>query len=56
LLQEVARRLKTCTRETDLVARLGGDEFAVLQSEVTEAANVGELASGFRPNWADRIS
>jgi len=31
LLSTVARRLKACTRGTDLVARLGGDEFAIIQ-------------------------
>lgn len=30
VLQEVAHRLRDCTREHDLVARLGGDEFVVV--------------------------
>ncbi|HEU5274996.1 MAG TPA: EAL domain-containing protein [Xanthobacteraceae bacterium] len=32
LLKELARRLKSALRETDVLARLGGDEFAILQS------------------------
>ncbi len=30
VLQEVASRLRECTREQDIVARLGGDEFVVV--------------------------
>jgi diguanylate cyclase (GGDEF)-like protein/PAS domain S-box-containing protein len=45
LLQQVTERLKSCTRASDLVARLGGDEFAILQGEVKEPANAGELAA-----------
>ena len=30
VLQEVAKRLRECTREEDLVGRLGGDEFVIM--------------------------
>src|SRR5690606_27998286 len=44
LLTEVARRLRSATRNVDLVARLGGDEFAVLQMEINEPEDAGPLA------------
>jgi diguanylate cyclase (GGDEF)-like protein/PAS domain S-box-containing protein len=48
LLREVARRLKSFLRETDVLARLGGDEFAIIQSS---EANQRDAASAL----AERI-
>jgi diguanylate cyclase (GGDEF)-like protein/PAS domain S-box-containing protein len=44
LLQQVAQRLRTATREIDVVARLGGDEFAIIQAEIADSAAAGTLA------------
>ncbi|HTB90976.1 MAG TPA: EAL domain-containing protein [Steroidobacteraceae bacterium] len=52
LLREVANRLRTIVRESDLVARLGGDEFAILQMDVNEPANAGALATKIQKSLA----
>lgn len=44
LLQEAARRISGCVRETDTVARLGGDEFTIILSELEDAENIERIA------------
>ena len=48
LLQETARRLKNCVRDSDTVARLGGDEFVVLLESAGLAANGAAIAAKIR--------
>lgn len=47
LLQEVASRLKTCTRDQDTVARLGGDEFLIVLGDVKDTIDVVVVAERF---------
>ena len=44
LLIEIARRLRSVVRSTDLVARLGGDEFLLLCEDVRDEAALTTLA------------
>src|SRR5258708_9982833 len=58
LLQERAKRLDECVRESDTVARLGGDEFVVMIENFTapkDAIAVAQkvLASLARPFFVD---
>ena len=44
VLQEVARRLKSCVRGEDTAGRLGGDEFLAVLSHIDVAADVAHAA------------
>ncbi|SHJ34842.1 PAS domain S-box-containing protein/diguanylate cyclase (GGDEF) domain-containing protein [Malonomonas rubra DSM 5091] len=44
VLQEVAKRLKTCLREEDTVARVGGDEFVILLADLEDERAVANVA------------
>ena len=44
LLQEVAKRIAACLRESDTVARLGGDEFTVILCNVTSLESINHVA------------
>lgn len=44
LLCDVANRLGTCIRQTDLLARLGGDEFVIVVESFHETAELNQLA------------
>lgn len=53
LLVEVANRLRSSVRESDVVARLGGDEFVIVLSEVSDCEQIATVAhkvlSGLAP-------
>lgn len=44
LLEQVAQRLASRTRETDMVARLGGDEFAIIANNLSDADGASVIA------------
>ena len=45
LLQIVATRLRSCSRESDLIARFGGDEFVMMLNEVASIDDVSHIAA-----------
>ena len=44
VLEEAARRIQSCIRESDTAGRLGGDEFAILISGLQDATGAGAVA------------
>jgi len=46
LLKQVAKRLQSAVRASDLVARLGGDEFAIMLEGINSEAEVIKVAQG----------
>lgn len=44
VLKEVARRLKACTRSTDISARVGGDEFIVIATQLESEGQIDGIA------------
>ncbi|MBW8365589.1 MAG: EAL domain-containing protein [Rhizobium sp.] len=44
LLQEAARRIRSCIRDTDTVARLGGDEFTVILADLSDRTHIEDIA------------
>jgi diguanylate cyclase (GGDEF)-like protein/PAS domain S-box-containing protein len=44
VLQQVAKRLLSCVRETDTVARIGGDEFLIIATEINTSENAAQIA------------
>jgi len=48
LLTEVALRLRSCLRDSDLIARLGGDEFAIVQTGLQDPKDTELFAQRLR--------
>ncbi|KTD54723.1 EAL domain-containing protein [Legionella quateirensis] len=44
VLQEVAHRLQSVVRETDLISRFGGDEFVIMIPQIQSKAQISHIA------------
>lgn len=55
VLQETARRLKDCVRQTDTAARFGGDEFVIVLSDVNKAEDAIPVAEKLLQSIAEPI-
>ncbi|MBI2734088.1 MAG: EAL domain-containing protein [Aquabacterium sp.] len=55
VLSEIARRLRTGMRTSDIVARLGGDEFVILLPQITAVADGERVAHKVLDLFADPI-
>ncbi len=53
LLQEAARRVRACVRESDTVARLGGDEFTVILGELVDIRTVERVVQDILTTLAE---
>lgn len=45
VLQEIAKRLKLCTREMDTVGRIGGDEFLIILPKINDFSIVERIGA-----------
>jgi diguanylate cyclase (GGDEF)-like protein len=52
ILQEIARRLSACLRETDTACRYGGDEFVVMLPEVEDEQGAAVVQQKIRAQLA----
>ncbi len=52
LLAEVAVRLQSCVRESDIVARIGGDEFVVVLNDIRDNLRAAVMAESIMQKMA----